>query len=116
MPYRLIHRYRVLRRPPSRRPARSALTPAAVAKLSAERDPADRRKVTLTWTPADGATAYLIRYGIAPEKLYQHDLVSDGGKTELTLYNLNGKPPYHFRIDAMNASGRTTSAASAHVP
>ncbi|MEA2733560.1 MAG: xylan 1,4-beta-xylosidase, partial [Humisphaera sp.] len=90
--------------------------PAAVETLSAERDSADRRKVTLTWTPVKGATAYLIRYGITTEKLYQHDLVDDGGKGKLTLYCLNGEPPYFFRIDAMNPSGRTMGGASAEAP
>jgi xylan 1,4-beta-xylosidase len=90
--------------------------PAAVSDLSAKRDTADRRKVTLSWTPSDRATSYLIRYGITKDQMYQHDLVMNGKAKELKLYNLNGQPPYVFRIDALNASGRTMSEARADAP
>jgi xylan 1,4-beta-xylosidase len=90
--------------------------PTAVEKLTAARDAADRRKVTLTWTPASGAGSYLVRYGIAPTQRFQHDLVVGGEKTSLTLFNLNDAPPYFFRIDALNASGRTKSEAFAEAP
>jgi hypothetical protein len=90
--------------------------PAPVAQLSAKRDTADRRKVTLTWTPSERATAYLIRYGITKDQMYQHDLVMDGKAKELKLFCLNGQPPYVFCIDALNASGRTMSDAIAQTP
>ena len=81
--------------------------PAAVGELSAKRGANDRRQATITWTPAKGATGYLVRYGIAKDKLYQHDLVQGGKSKELKLYNLNAEPGYVFRVDALNASGRT---------
>ena len=81
---------------------------ASVEKLTATRDPSDRRKVKLTWSPAKGATSYLLRYGITKDKPYQHDLIPGGKTSELTLYCLNNEPTYFFRIDALNAGGRTT--------
>ena len=74
------------------------------------------RQVTLTWTAADRAQTYLLRYGIQPDKLYQHHLIRGGASTTMTLYSLNNDPPYHFRLDAMNASGITQGAATASAP
>jgi hypothetical protein len=91
-------------------------TPSPVTDLSAKRDDADRRQVTLSWTPSSRATSYLIRYGITRQQMHQHDLVPGGKAKELKLYNLNGEPPYVFRIDALNASGRTVSTTYAQTP
>jgi hypothetical protein len=90
--------------------------PEPVRQLSAARDASDRRKVTLTWAPAAGAKAYLLRYGIAADKLYQHEFIRGGEKKELTLYCLNNDPGYTFRMDAINDSGRTEGEAAAQVP
>lgn len=46
--------------------------PAAVVAARIERDPNDRRKVTLQWKAAAGATGYVVRYGIEPNKLYRN--------------------------------------------
>jgi hypothetical protein len=89
--------------------------PKAVESLTAKRDEQDRRKVTLTWTPAAGATGYLIRYGIDAHKLNLHHRIRGGETKELTLYNLNHTPPYHFSIEATNFGG-STAGASADVP
>jgi hypothetical protein len=87
--------------------------PEVVKELSAQRDPQDRRKVTLTWTPAERAESYLIRYGITADKLYQHHLINAGEAATVTLYCLNNDPPYFFRIDAINSGGRTKSTQTA---
>lgn len=87
--------------------------PQAVNELAAQRDPQDRRKVTLTWTPAERAESYLIRYGITADKLYQHHLINGGDAAAVTLYCLNNDPPYFFRIDAINSGGRTISIQTA---
>src|SRR5207245_4603411 len=63
--------------------------PAAVKGLAAKRDAQDRRQVTLTWKPPANASAYLVRYGVEPDKLYQHRLVRGGGVPGVTLYCLN---------------------------
>jgi hypothetical protein len=76
-----------------------------VADVKAERDEKDRRKVTIKWSPVEGATGYLVRYGIVPGKWYQHAQVRGGETGELTLYSLNSEPPYFFRVDAINENG-----------
>jgi hypothetical protein len=90
--------------------------PAAVNGLTAKRDAKDRRKVVLTWKPSKGATAYLIRYGAEPSKLYQHRLVQGGDVSSATLFCLNHDPAYAFAIDALNPSGRTSGDARATAP
>lgn len=39
--------------------------PEAVKDLKGERDAADRRKITLDWAPVEGATGYVVRWGVA---------------------------------------------------
>jgi hypothetical protein len=90
--------------------------PAAVKELTATRDATDRRKVTLTWKPSDGATQYLIRYGIAKDKLYQPHVVRGDGETTVTLYSLNSEPPYYFRVDAISERGITPGESIAEAP
>jgi hypothetical protein len=90
--------------------------PDAVATLTVKRDPADRRKVELRWPPAPHATSYLIRYGAAPDKLYQHHVVRGRDGTAATLYSLNNDPPYTFRVDALNATGRTVGTGTETTP
>ena len=89
--------------------------PQAVGGVAAKRD-ADRRNATVSWKPADGATSYLIRYGIAKDKLYQHRLVNDGRRTEETLHCLSGQPAYFFRVDALNESGMTSGTETVECP
>jgi xylan 1,4-beta-xylosidase len=95
---------------------RKGAAPPAVPELTAQRDAGDRRKATLSWPKVEGATGYLIRYGVTPQKLYQHDLVSGGEQTQLKLRNLNDQPPYYFQIDSLNASGRTMGSATVEAP
>ena len=59
----------------------------------------------LTWTNVPGATGYNIRWGIAPDKLYQtyqfwHD---EPGTFELRALNVG--VPYYFAIEAFNETG-----------
>ncbi len=68
------------------------------------------------WSPAPGAVGYVIRYGIDPSRLNLHHRVRGGDARELTLYNLNHAPAYHFRIDAINDGGVTRSSKTADVP
>lgn len=89
--------------------------PQAVANVTAERDPSDRRKVTLKWEAASNATGYIVRFGISPDKLYQNYQVSGGETATATLYSLNNDPPYFFRVDAFNDSGVTSGASRAEV-
>lgn len=82
--------------------------PAEVAGLTIERDPRDGRDATLHWAPAAGARRYVVRFGIAPEKLYASYEV--GADTRLDLHSLNLGAPYYFAVDAVNENGVTRGA------
>jgi len=79
--------------------------PARVDSLKVTRHRNDDRNVSLKWMPTAGAEGYLLRYGIAPDKLWQCVQVQDGSRTSLTLHTLNRGVKYHFRLDAFNDSG-----------
>jgi hypothetical protein len=79
--------------------------PAAAPHFEVRRSPADPRTAVVHWQPAPGAEGYVVRYGIAPAKLYQNYEVR--GQTEITLNGLNADVDYSFTVDAFNDSGRT---------
>ena len=76
------------------------VTPAMTAKRQK-----DQRNADLMWQKVPGATGYNIRWGIAPDKLYQtyqfwHD---EPGTFELRALNVG--VPYYFAIEAFNEAG-----------
>jgi len=79
--------------------------PAAAPRFEVRRDPADPRTAVVRWQPAPDADAYIVRYGIAPGKLYQNYEVR--GQTEIALHGLNADVDYSFTVDAFNDTGRT---------
>lgn len=82
--------------------------PAAPQEVKAQRHADDDRNVTFTWRPAQGADGYLVRYGVAPDALYQCIQVQGGGQSRLTVHTLNRGVKYWRRVDAFNGSGVTT--------
>lgn len=63
----------------------------------------DRRDASFSWTPIKGAQGYNIRWGIAPDKLYQSWQVYD--VNELFMRCLDRDTPYFFTIEAFNENG-----------
>ncbi|MUP44327.1 1,4-beta-xylanase [Gramella sp. BOM4] len=63
----------------------------------------DRRDATFEWEPVKGAQGYNIRWGIAPDKLYQSWLIYD--KNEHLMRNLDRDTKYYFTIEAFNENG-----------
>ncbi len=90
--------------------------PKMASELKAKRNEKDRRIIALSWKPAEGADAYLVRYGIDPSKLYHQHLVRGGETNSVTLHSLNHQPTYFFRIDAMSAGGVTNGADVVSAP
>ncbi len=82
--------------------------PPAVTTLTVTRDPTDRQKVILSWPVVGGASGTIIRYGVAPDALWNQYEVRD--KTTLTIQSLNATPGYWFAADAFNESGVTPYA------
>ena len=78
--------------------------PKTPANLSVRRDK-DERNAFVSWQKVPDAVGYNIRWGIAPDKLYQtHQIWADEPNTlELRALTLGQK--YHFAIEAFNANG-----------
>jgi xylan 1,4-beta-xylosidase len=87
--------------------------PRPVDSFSVERDQKDGRRAVLSWPPAAGAAGYVVRFGVAPDKLYLHVQVE--GDTSLEIRSLNRGVPYTFTIDSYNENGITEGAARATV-
>lgn len=76
--------------------------PQTVRRLSATRYE-DRRDAMVTWDTQDGAQGYNVRWGIAPDKLYNSWMVYEKG--ELELKGLTAGQPYYVAIEAFNENG-----------
>ncbi len=63
----------------------------------------DRRDVKFSWDKVPGATGYNIRWGIAPDKLYNSWLLYED--TELLMRSLTRSQSYYFTIEAFNENG-----------
>ncbi len=83
--------------------------PGAVKSLRVTRQ-SDKRCATLTWSRGLNADGYIVRYGIAPDKLWNHYQV--WGQQSLTIRSLITTQDYYFRVDAYNANGVTEGAVS----
>ncbi|MDX2285215.1 MAG: family 43 glycosylhydrolase [Bacteroidia bacterium] len=78
--------------------------PAVPQGFTAKRQ-ADPRNADLAWKPVPGAVGYNIRWGIAPDKLYQtYQRFADEG-TRLELRALTAGVGYYLAIEAFNESG-----------
>lgn len=79
--------------------------PQLVDGFSVSRDKIDARKVTIKWKQLSDVTGYNIRYGIAPNKLYQNYQII--GNDSVVINSLNKKLDYYFTIDSFNENGIT---------
>ena len=59
--------------------------------------------MTITWTGSDAAQGYNVRWGIAPDKLYNSWLIY--GAEELTLNCLCAGQEYFVQVEAFNTNG-----------
>ncbi len=80
----------------------TAPAPAAVGGVTARRE-ADDRGAVISWLPSAGATSYIVRFGLAPGKLY--DSYKVGNVDTLTINSLNHGVPYWFTVDAVGEGG-----------
>ena len=87
--------------------------PATPGELQVHRN-TDPRNATVRWVPVNGATGYNIRWGIAPDKLYQTWQVWADAGNALDIRALNLGQDYFFAIEAFNETG--VSALSDTVP
>ncbi len=78
--------------------------PATPTGLSIVRQQ-DQRNVDIRWEKVPGAVGYNIRWGIAPDKLYQTYQIWADQPTSLELRALSVEVPYFFAIEAFNEVG-----------
>ena len=69
----------------------------------------DRRSAVVYWDSVENADGYIIRYGISPDKLYNHFQVLSGTDTSFKLNTLIVGQEYYFTVDAYNENGITRS-------
>lgn len=79
--------------------------PVPVTGLKVKREETDLCKAFLSWNKSEGADGYVIRYGLADDKLYHSYQVL--GDTVLEMGSLNSGVHYHFTVDAYNENGIT---------
>ncbi|TDN98398.1 family 43 glycosylhydrolase [Sunxiuqinia elliptica] len=76
--------------------------PSAVKGFTVKREE-DRRNITLKWSPVKGAQGYNIRWGVAPDKLYQSWLIYED--TEHFMRCLDRDTEYYFSIETFSENG-----------
>lgn len=79
--------------------------PAMVKEIVSKRDPADARKATISWKPSAGAEFFIVRYGLAPDRLLNNYQIYDA--TSAQINSLNRGVLYYVTVDAVNDSGVT---------
>ena len=79
--------------------------PRPVNEFDVRRDETDGCKAVLTWNEVPHAQGYIVRYGIAKDKLYSNFQVM--GDTRLEIGSLNNGVTYYFTIDTYNENGIT---------
>jgi hypothetical protein len=82
--------------------------PAQVQGIVARREPADSRQMQVSWPPVKDADFYIIRYGVAPDRLFNNYQVY--GARRFDVNSLNDGVAYYVTVDAVNDSGVTQGA------
>ena len=77
--------------------------PDAVKQFMVLRTEKDKRSAWIRWSPVDRAYAYTIRYGTAPDKLYNNIIVLT--QNEYWFKAMDSKATYYFTIEAFNENG-----------
>lgn len=83
--------------------------PQTVKELTVTRG-SDQCVVNLKWNKVDNCDGYIVRYGVAPDKLYNNFQVRN--ETELTINSLNTGVEYYFEVDTFNENGVSKSSPS----
>ncbi|MCY2931233.1 MAG: discoidin domain-containing protein [Planctomycetota bacterium] len=85
--------------------------PAEVTRVSVHRAPGPGAvQATLEWPAAAGATAYVVRWGHAKDRLHHSQDVRD---TKATISSLTVGLDYYFLVDSLNDNGVTFGTEAA---
>ncbi len=83
----------------------SGKSPTEVKQFDVSRDAQNRRTVSLKWEQSPGSTGYIVNFGPAKDKLYQHYMVY--GKNSVEINSLNTNQAYWFSVTPFNENGFT---------
>jgi xylan 1,4-beta-xylosidase len=72
-----------------------------VSDFTIQRDAADGRDAIIRWAPVQNADGYIVRYGIAPDKLYNNYMVYDADS--VAMHSLNHGVEYYFEVEAFDS-------------
>jgi hypothetical protein len=81
--------------------------PDEVTNIVIKRDKTDLRTATIKWDKTKKANGYIIRFGIAPDKLYNHYQVLNKDINDYIITTLTVGVNYYFTIDSYNDNGIT---------
>ncbi|MFC3196126.1 family 43 glycosylhydrolase [Parapedobacter deserti] len=87
----------------------SGKKPTTVKNLAVARG-TDRRDAKISWSPQESAQGYTVRWGIAPDKLYNSWMVY--GQDVLEIKGLTVDQPYYFTVEAFNENGISERTAA----
>src|SRR5208282_6378826 len=79
--------------------------PTEVKGLEAVRDSTDPRQVHVSWKPVQGADFYIIRYGIARDRLFNNYQVYKSNHFDIN--SLNVGTSYYLTVDSVNDCGNS---------
>jgi hypothetical protein len=65
----------------------------------------------VSWSTAQGAEFYVVRYGLAPDRMFEAYQIY--GSNDAQINALNAGVNYYFTVEAVNASGITPAASDA---
>ena len=71
-----------------------------ITNLNVNRDAADGRNAVISWSPVADADGYIVRYGIASDKLYNNYMVYDADS--VSIHSLNKNVQYYFSVQAFD--------------
>ena len=85
-----------------------------MSRVFADRRAGNNRAAGLAWPKAKGAQGYIVRYGIAPDKLYTHYQVI--GSESVVINTLIRGVDYYATVDSYNESGVTRGTKTVRLP
>ena len=87
----------------------SGKKPERVENFKVDRQ-VDQREAMITWDKVKNAQGYNVKWGIAPDKLYNSWLIYEKNKLDLRSLNINQK--YYFTIESFNENGLSNTTKS----
>ncbi|BDI29329.1 endo-1,4-beta-xylanase [Capsulimonas corticalis] len=85
--------------------------PQEASGAQVTRDATDNRQATISWNAVNEADGYIVRYGVAKDKLFSNYQVYDANM--LRIHTLNIGVSYYFTVDTINDSGVTKGSSVA---